>query len=157
MSVGGDVIPKLVKNQSWINTGKLKATVGTLNTPSSRQNDSSSATPKTKPRLRNELLISTCSILFVSCRDIIWDVCWNPRDEESSTFASASADRTAKIWRYDPQQKTAGALATYTAHTGSVNSVRFHPTQPILCTASGDRTLHIWKSQETQMHGRTVL
>ena len=88
---------------------------------------------------------------------MIWDVRWNPRENESTLFASASADRTAKIWKYDPNHNSAGMLATYTAHTGSVNSVRFHPTQPILCTASGDRSLHLWKVENSSLSSLVAL
>lgn len=29
---------------------------------------------------------------------------------------------------------------------GSVNSVRFHPTQDLLVTASGDQSAHVWRA-----------
>ena len=33
----------------------------------------------------------------------------------------------------------------YLGHSGSVNSIRFHPKERLVCTASGDRTCHLWK------------
>ena len=42
------------------------------------------------------------------------------------------------------------SVMQYTGHTGSVNSLRFHPTKELVLTASGDGSVHIWQvSQET--------
>lgn len=78
-------------------------------------------------------------------RDIIWDIKWCPHENKANQFVSASADCTAKLWLYDSESKTALTQMAYVGHTGSVNTIRFHPSQSILCTASGDRTCHIWK------------
>jgi WD40 repeat protein len=37
-------------------------------------------------------------------------------------------------------------LLRYQGHTGSVNSIRFHPTRELALTASGDHTAHIWQA-----------
>ena len=37
------------------------------------------------------------------------------------------------------------ALLQYTGHTGSVNSLRFHPNKELVLTASGDGSVHIWQ------------
>jgi len=37
-------------------------------------------------------------------------------------------------------------LLQYYGHHGSVNSIRFHPTNDLVLTASGDNTAHIWKA-----------
>ena len=37
-------------------------------------------------------------------------------------------------------------LLRYSGHTGSVNSIAFHPRETIVCTGSGDNTMHIWSS-----------
>lgn len=36
-------------------------------------------------------------------------------------------------------------LLQYTGHTGSVNSIRFHPNKELVLTSSGDGTAHIWQ------------
>jgi WD40 repeat protein len=36
-------------------------------------------------------------------------------------------------------------LSQYVGHSGSVNSVVFHPTQELVLTASGDQTAQIWR------------
>jgi WD40 repeat protein len=71
--------------------------------------------------------------------DGIWDV--SIAQHGQPLIATASADRTARVWHIG----SASCLLLYEAHTGSVNSIRFHPTESILCTASGDMLAHIWK------------
>lgn len=129
VSVLTDSQTKIAKNPSWIKTGKLKATANRF---LFRYTESD---PVFSKRMAH--------------RDIIWDVRWNPSSEKRNLFASASADRTAKLWRLDNESKTANPLMVYSGHSGSVNSVRFHPTQSIVCTTSGDRTCHIWKPLDT--------
>lgn len=51
-------------------------------------------------------------------------------------------DQTACVWGIDGGKN----LLQYTAHSGSVNSVKFHPTQDLILTASGDHTAHIWQA-----------
>uniref|UniRef100_A0A914CYR5 WD repeat-containing protein 37 n=1 Tax=Acrobeloides nanus TaxID=290746 RepID=A0A914CYR5_9BILA len=67
----------------------------------------------------------------------------------TALVGSASADQTAKIWSADSGQ----CLLNYTGHSGSVNSITFHPDstnyntdQLTVLTASGDKTAHIWKT-----------
>jgi WD repeat-containing protein 37 len=55
-------------------------------------------------------------------------------------IATASADHTACVWSID----TGKCLLKYEGHTGSVNSIRFHPSKDLLLTASGDNSAHIW-------------
>lgn len=51
-------------------------------------------------------------------------------------------DYTARIWNTE----TSECLLQYAGHTGSVNSLRFHPTKDLILTASGDQTVHIWQA-----------
>ena len=51
-------------------------------------------------------------------------------------------DKTARLW----WQETGMCLLQYHGHNGSVNSIRFHPTQDTVATSSGDQTTHIWKA-----------
>lgn len=55
-------------------------------------------------------------------------------------IATASADHTACVWSID----TGKCLLKYEGHTGSVNSIRFHPSKDLLLTSSGDNSAHIW-------------
>ena len=45
-------------------------------------------------------------------------------------FSSFLSDRTARLWNVESGQ----CLLSYMAHNGSVNSIRFHPTEQMVCT-----------------------
>eukprot|EP01105_Mastigella_eilhardi_P001940 TRINITY_DN12385_c1_g1_i4.p1 TRINITY_DN12385_c1_g1~~TRINITY_DN12385_c1_g1_i4.p1 ORF type:complete len:474 (+),score=130.55 TRINITY_DN12385_c1_g1_i4:27-1448(+) len=60
---------------------------------------------------------------------------------ENAIFATASADRTARLWHCVTAQSI-----TYFGHKGSVNSIRFHPSERLVCTSSGDCTCHVFKA-----------
>lgn len=72
-------------------------------------------------------------------RDGVWEVSvWRGGQP---IIGTASADHKAKIWSIE----TGVCLQQYLGHLGSVNSIRFHPSQEIVVTASGDQTAHIWR------------
>ena len=52
-----------------------------------------------------------------------------------------TADTTASVWDVD----TGNILMKYVGHSGSVNSIAFHPTEHYACTTSGDTTAHVWR------------
>lgn len=51
-------------------------------------------------------------------------------------------DHTANVWSVEWGK----CLLQYTGHTGSVNSIRFHPSRDIALTSSGDTTAHVWQA-----------
>jgi len=55
-------------------------------------------------------------------------------------LGTASADHTALLWSIE----TGRCLVKYSGHVGSVNSIKFHPSEQLALTASGDQTAHIW-------------
>ncbi len=57
-------------------------------------------------------------------------------------------DGTACIWDTD----SAHMLLRYTGHTGSVNSVTFHPRESLVASGSGDNTVHIWNTSVSTPH-----
>uniref|UniRef100_A0A7E4VJQ7 WD repeat-containing protein 37 n=1 Tax=Panagrellus redivivus TaxID=6233 RepID=A0A7E4VJQ7_PANRE len=77
--------------------------------------------------------------------DAVWDLA-SLTTPNVRIIASASADQTSRIWNADDTR----CLLNYTGHCGSVNSVALYPDKTndeVLClTASGDRTVHLWKS-----------
>ena len=73
-------------------------------------------------------------------RDGIWDVTYCTGLKGRPLIGTASNDRSARIW----QAEGAQCLVKYMGHTGSVNSIMFHPNLPLVLTSSGDRTAHIW-------------
>lgn len=77
-------------------------------------------------------------------RDGVWEV--SVARPCHQVIGTASADHTARLFSIE----TGACLLTYAGHHGSVNAVRFHPTQDLVLTASGDRTAHVWRAQFTQ-------
>jgi WD40 repeat protein len=68
--------------------------------------------------------------------DSVYSISVSP---DGKTFASASRDRSIKLWRWDGK-----LLNTLTGHKGAVNSVSFSPDSQIIATASDDRTIKLW-------------
>lgn len=82
-----------------------------------------------------------CQLLreFVGHRDGIWDV--SITKTQPVVMGTASADHTALLWSIE----TGKCLLKYLGHQGSVNSIKFHPSEQMALTASGDQTAHIWR------------
>uniref|UniRef100_A0A672H8Z0 WD repeat-containing protein 37 n=1 Tax=Salarias fasciatus TaxID=181472 RepID=A0A672H8Z0_SALFA len=76
---------------------------------------------------------------YVGHRDGIWDL--SVTRTQPVVLGTASADHTAMLWSIE----TGKCLLKYTGHQGSVNSIKFHPTEQMALTASGDQTAHIWR------------
>ncbi|KAK8403839.1 hypothetical protein O3P69_000132 [Scylla paramamosain] len=77
---------------------------------------------------------------YVGHRDGVWDVAVSRGG--TPVIATASADQTACVWGIDGGKN----LLQYTGHSGSVNSVKFHPSKDLILTSSGDHTAHIWQA-----------
>ncbi|MEA5567567.1 AAA-like domain-containing protein [Anabaena sp. UHCC 0399] len=63
---------------------------------------------------------------------------------DSSLIASASIDKTIKLWRRDGT-----AVVTLLGHQGAVRAVAFSPDGQILASASEDGTIKLWKRHDT--------
>ena len=83
----------------------------------------------------------TCTAVrrYTGHKDGIWEVSVSRMG--LPILGTASADHTANIWGMHSGQ----ALLQYAGHSGSVNSIRFHPSKELVLTASGDGTVHIWQ------------
>ena len=69
----------------------------------------------------------------------------NHGTKDSNELFILISDQTACIWGIDGGRN----LLQYTGHSGSVNSVKFHPSQDLILSASGDHTAHVWQAAIT--------
>ncbi|XP_067863891.1 WD repeat-containing protein 37 isoform X1 [Heptranchias perlo] len=76
---------------------------------------------------------------YIGHRDGIWDV--SVTRLQPVVLGTASADHSAMLWSIE----TGKCLLKYVGHAGSVNSIKFHPSEQVALTASGDQTAHIWR------------
>ena len=60
-------------------------------------------------------------------------------------LATASDDKSAKLWRLNSDCTGATCFATLQGHIDLVRSVAFHPSAPILVTGSNDDTAKLWR------------
>ncbi|XP_020788043.1 WD repeat-containing protein 37 isoform X2 [Boleophthalmus pectinirostris] len=125
-------------------------TKGALKTKASHSTSQLSQKLKTTYKASTSKIVSSfkattsravCQLLreFVGHRDGIWDV--SITKTQPVVMGTASADHTAMLWSIE----TGKSLLKYLGHQGSVNSIKFHPTEQMALTASGDQTAHIWR------------
>ncbi|MEH2243107.1 nSTAND1 domain-containing NTPase [Nostoc sp.] len=84
---------------------------------------------------------------FPQHQDVINSVSISP---DGKTIASASKDKTVKIWRDD------GTLIKNIPHSDEVNSVSFSPDGNIIASAS-DKTIKLWRSDGTLITTKTPI
>ncbi|OAY85461.1 Coatomer subunit beta'-1 [Ananas comosus] len=84
-----------------------------------------------------------CTQIFEGHSHYVMQVCFNPKD--TNTFASASLDRTVKIWNLGSPDPN----FTLDAHLKGVNCVDYFTggDRPYLITGSDDHTAKVWDYQ----------
>ncbi len=90
-----------------------------------------------KTEVSKALLSSIPSATIKAHEKDINHVCISPNDR---LIASASQDRTAKVWN----SGDLSLVATLLGHKRGVWRVEFNPVDKCLATASGDRTIRVW-------------
>ncbi|KAI8967920.1 hypothetical protein BDF20DRAFT_897849 [Mycotypha africana] len=70
--------------------------------------------------------------------------CWST---DGSQIACGSADRTVVIWKVDSRK----ILYKLPGHKGCVNDVDWHPKEPIVMSASTDKTLFLGEVKPTKL------
>ena len=89
-----------------------------------------------------------CGNTFEGHNHYVMQVKVNPKD--TSTFASASLDRTVKVWdiqtaRRGTGQEQEALLFTLDGHEEGVNAIDYHPgDDPFLISGSDDGTIRVW-------------
>ncbi|MBN3943729.1 caspase family protein, partial [Nostoc sp. NMS9] len=69
----------------------------------------------------------------------VYNVVFSP---DGKTIASASADKTVKLWN----AATGKEIITLKGHSNSVNSVAFSPDGKTIASASADKTVKLWNA-----------
>ena len=84
---------------------------------------------------------ATCQLLHLSSTEILLP-------KKLSIHIYRSTDQSARVWGAECGR----VVLQYTGHSGSVNSVKFHPTRELVLTASGDYTAHVWQASVSHDH-----
>ncbi len=107
------------------------------------QAETTTHTPEAENALHRSILASH-TVLVVHNGAPVWDVTFSP---DGKRFATASQDKTAKVW----DVKTGQLLLTLTGHTDQVAGIVYSPDGKRIATTSDDHTAKIWDATTGQL------
>jgi WD40 repeat protein/transcriptional regulator with XRE-family HTH domain len=107
------------------------------------QAETTTDTPEAENALHRSILASH-TVLVVHNGAPVWDVTFSP---DGKRFATASQDKTAKVW----DAKTGQLLLTLSGHTDQVAGIVYSPDGKQIATTSDDHTAKIWDANTGQL------
>ncbi|TYH52203.1 hypothetical protein ES332_D09G011100v1 [Gossypium tomentosum] len=85
----------------------------------------------------------------------------NSEGAGSATVATASKDRTLRLWKFDAEDSTdhparIRAFKILRGHNASVHSIAAKTSGDMICSGSWDCTINLWRTNDTDTNGDTV-
>ncbi|MCL7035648.1 hypothetical protein MKW94_001977 [Papaver nudicaule] len=82
----------------------------------------------------------------------------NKKGAESTHVATASKDRTVRLWKFDAEEpmNKVRAFKILRGHSSSVQSVAPQPSGEMVCSGSWDSTINLWRTNESDTDGDLV-
>ena len=78
-------------------------------------------------------------------------------NSEMTIIASASVDKTIKLWEWDGNEAIPVRHGTLIGHSAAVESIDFSPDGEILISGSDDRTVILWDKKEDDPDSNALL
>src|SRR5207248_4517119 len=63
---------------------------------------------------------------------------------DAASAISGAMDGTLRVWDLNSKQQ----MSALVAHTEPINAVAFSPTDPLILSASGDKTIRLWAAHD---------
>jgi len=101
-------------------------------------------TAEAEDALHRAVLASRAFLRLAGHNAEVWGLAYNP---DGTRIATASEDKTAKIW----DARTGRELHTLVGHTDAVSRVAFSPDGSRMATTSNDHTARVWDTATGQL------